>query len=386
MYQTKLNDDDYSVLKALYKKLEHNMQYYIGYSPNTIFDYSELYPFLRFSINNLGDPFHSIDPMSTHNIERDVLKFFANITGAPKKFSGYVTNGSTESNLYGLYLARKRYPHGKAYFSEHSHYCIPKNLDILGMEHEMIPSLKNGEIDYQCLEESFKKNIRKPAIIIANIGTTTVSAVDNVHKIKKSLKDVNQTNYVLHLDAAFDGMILPFLEDSPPFKFNDGIDSIAISCNKFIGSPIPCGIVLTKQKTVNLINRKASCVRRLDTTISGSRNGVTPLFIWYAIKRNGIPGFKKIVEEGLRKAQYALKLFNENKIEAWRNPCALTVVIPEIAPLLLKKWHVPTEHGWSSITMLPKTSYRMIDEFCEDLVKYKEHRFSLIKSDELVLI
>lgn len=367
-----INKKGKRVLKHLYKKLEHNTRYYIGYAPNAVFDYSDLYPFLKFAINNLGDSFKSKDPMSTHNIEKQVITFFASITNAPKDFSGYITNGSTEGNLYGLYLARKRFPNAIAYFSAHSHYSIPKNLDILQIPTMQIPTLRNGEIDYSHLVDALIQNQNRPAIIAVNIGTTVISAIDNINKIKEALIKANITDYFLHADAAFDGMILPFVDNPPSFGFDVGIDSITISCNKLIGSPIPCSVVLTKQYYVDLINRTASCVRRLDTTISGSRNGITPLFIWHAINTIEIEGFKKIISDGFRKAEYTIKLLNKNEIPAWKNQYALTVVIPEVSSRLLEKWHVPTEHGWSSITMLPKTSYEMIDEFCQDLINERK--------------
>ena len=66
-------------------------------------------------------------------------------------------------------------------------------------------------------------------------------------------------------------MILPFVENPQAFNFADGCDSLSISGHKFIGSPLPCGIVVAKKSNVDLIARAIEYVGALDTTITGSR-------------------------------------------------------------------------------------------------------------------
>ena len=41
-----------------------------------------------------------------------------------------------------------------------------------------------------------------------------------------------------------------------------------------------------------------------DTTITGSRNGHAPIFLWYAIKKKGLLGLKNEVDKGMRNAHY----------------------------------------------------------------------------------
>jgi len=62
---------------------------------------------------------------------------------------------------------------------------------------------------------------KKIPIIIANIATTMKGAVDDIVQIKAILSDLEIPKYYLHADAAFFGMILPFLPelDSQPFDF-----------------------------------------------------------------------------------------------------------------------------------------------------------------------
>ena len=203
----------------------------IGYPANQNFDYSALLPFLQYSLNNVGDPFHSSNYWSnTHGIEREVITRFAGLMRLdPEEAWGYVTSGGTESNLYGLYLAREMFPNGIFYFSEETHYSILKNLRVLNARYVMIKRQEDGEIDYQDLHDMIQVNRDLPSVIIANIGTTMRGAIDDIERIKGILHDLKVVDSYIHADAALSGMILPFVAEPQPYGFDAGIDSIAVA-------------------------------------------------------------------------------------------------------------------------------------------------------------
>ena len=120
-------------LRTLYENLETLSGRSIGYPCNQDFDYSELLPFMRFSFNNVGDPFHDSNfIMNTHEFEREVVNTFADLMHvSPDDSWGYVTSGGTEGNMYGMYLARELFPDGIVYFSEDTHYSIAKILSLI---------------------------------------------------------------------------------------------------------------------------------------------------------------------------------------------------------------------------------------------------------------
>ena len=269
----------------------------IGYPTNQNFDYSALLPFLQYSLNNVGDPFHSSNYWSnTHGIEREVITRFAGLMRLdPEEAWGYVTSGGTESNLYGLYLAREMFPNGIFYFSEETHYSILKNLRVLNARYVMIKRQEDGEIDYQDLHDMIQVNRDLPAVIIANIGTTMRGAIDDIERIKGILRDLKIVDSYIHADAALSGMILPFVAEPQPYGFDAGIDSIAVSGHKLIGAPLPCGVILTHRSNVERVGRTIELVGIQDTTLSGSRNGLTPLMLWYALERYGSEGFRELV-------------------------------------------------------------------------------------------
>ena len=92
-------------LDRLLTEIQSASNQQIGCPTNQNFDYSPLLPFLKYSLNNVGDPFHDSNYWSnTHEMEREVIARFATLMRLdPDQAWGYVTSGGTESNLYERY-------------------------------------------------------------------------------------------------------------------------------------------------------------------------------------------------------------------------------------------------------------------------------------------
>jgi len=369
-----LSAGDRARLDELYERLSAATAHCVGYPCSGVFDYSELDRFMRLPINNVGDPFgKGIYRVNTQDFEREVLSFFADIFSAPKDaYWGYVTNGGTEGNMYGLYLARELLKDGMVYFSEDTHYSIGKTLGVLGMRSIMIKSQPNGEIDYEDLEETIRIHRDMPPIIVANLGTTMTGAVDRVDRIRDIFDRLALKRYHIHVDAALAGMIMPFVTDPDPFTFADGVHSIAVSGHKMIGSPIPCGIVLALKRQVDRIARSVEYIGTLDTTLSGSRNGITPLILWDAMRRNGREGFRRIVVGCLQTADYAIDKFKEAGIEAWRNNNSNTVVFPRPKGPLPEKWQIAVFEDIAHIITMPHVTRDMVDGVVADIAELSQ--------------
>ena len=340
----------------------------VGYPTNQDFDFSAVLPFLNYSVNNVGDPFHHSNYRSnSHAFEREVINRFAELMRiSPDEAWGYVTSGGTEGNMYGLYLAREMYPNAIFYFSEETHYSVLKNVRLLNARYIMIKRLENGEIDYDDLQDMVRVHRDVPAVIMATIGTTMRGAVDDIVRIRTILEELAVTNYYIHADAALSGMILPFVEDPQPFGFDAGIDSVSVSGHKLIGAPLPCGVVVTKKTHVERVGRAIELVGVQDTTLSGSRSAIGPLMMWYALAKYGDEGFRKLVAGMLDTAEYAVGQFNERGIPAWRHKNSVTVVFPRPAAEVFRKWQIAPEGKIAHIIAMPHVTREMIDELVAD--------------------
>lgn len=363
-------------LRDFYAYLRQQAALLAGYPVAQDFDYDELKPLLDYSLNNVGDPFSgSTCKIDSREFEREALEFWARQMRAPAgDWWGYVTNGGTEGNLYGLYLARELHPQGIVYYSQHTHYSVAKSLHFLNMRNIMIRSQPNGEMDYADLRETLKVNRDAPPIIFANIGTTMTEARDDLGEINSILDELAVPKRYIHSDAAMCGAIAPFLDRRPRFDFADGADSIAISGHKFIGSPMPCGIVLARRSHVNRIASAIAYIGNLDTTVTGSRNGHTPMFMWYAVKRFGEPGFRERVQRSLALAERAVRSLKAAGIDAWRNPDAITVVFPEVSQALQHRRQLATAYGISHVIVMPHMDEPYIDALVAEIAADLENR------------
>jgi len=366
-----LNEQDAQRLQNYISKAEERAQFFLGYPIARDFDYSSLYPLLALPLNNIGDPLvESTYDLNSRSLEQEVLQFFASLFHAPENnWWGYITNGGSEGNLYGLYVARELYPSGIVYYSESTHYSVQKNIQLLNLRSIVIRTDDKGEMDYEDLSEMLQMHRDQPAIIFANIGTTMTEAKDDLAKIKGKLKLAAIKNHYIHCDAALAGVYGALLDLKPGFDFTFGADSLAISGHKFIGSPIPCGLVLVKKNYKERIGKAIPYIGTVDTTITGSRNGHSPVFLWYAIKKLGLEGLRRRAEESLLLATYVEEQLNKAGIGAWRNSSALTVVFPEPPLAIRQKWQLATENGFSHIVCMPGVTQRQVDQFMADLVK-----------------
>jgi histidine decarboxylase len=365
----KLSATDQHLLSDLLEKVKSQTDLFLGYPVAKDFDYQELAEFLKYPMNNLGDPFvTSTYGVGSRELEKEVVQFFANLFRAPEdNWWGYVTNGGSEGNLYGLYLARELHPKGMVYYSEATHYSVQKNLHLLNMSNIVIRTQESGEIDYDDLEYTIRMNRHMPVIIMANIGTTMTEARDDVAKIKAILKKLAIQHYYIHADAALSGTYSALIEPRPAFDFQDGADSIAISGHKFFGSPMPCGVVVAKKSNRDRIARSVAYIGSVDTTITGSRNGHSPLFLWHTIKRLGLEGLKERAMHSLKTAAYTELKLKEMGIHAWRNTNAITVNFPAPSGIICKKWQLAAEQGNSHIICMPNVTKAHIDLFITDL-------------------
>jgi len=352
------------------------MKKQLGYPCNFGYDYSEVIKYLKYNLNNVGDPFTGTNySLNTMDIEKDVLQFFSKLWNVQKEHWGYITFSGTEGNMEGLLIGRERFPNGVLYTSDQSHYSIFKIVKLFKMDVVKIPTTPKGEMNYVEFEKIIDKS--RPAIINANIGTTMKGAVDDVNIIVEILKK-NNMKYHLHADGALMGFVLPFLYND--LSFSRYIHSISISGHKFLGVPFPCGIFMVEKKFKEYIVQKVEYISSLDATIMGSRNGHAPLFINHSINKKGMDGFREDIYQCLYRAQWFTNLMKSKGINAWINNYSITVIFPRPSDKLIKKWALATENEISHVIVMPHVTknllYEFLDEYLLDINDNKKENFN----------
>ena len=363
--------DKINILDTFEEYIKDRTKYHLGYPYNLEFEYEDLSRFFKYSINNLGDPFNASNyGVHSRKFELEILKFFSKLWKIDD-YWGYVTNSGTEGNLQAMLVARENFPDGIIYSSEESHYSIFKASHFYRMKAISIPTSWDGCMRLDFLRNEISKNKDKPVIVNANIGTTVKGAVDNIYGIIGVLKQLNipRENFFIHCDGALFAMMLPFLErkNNLSIDFNLEIDSIAISGHKFLGCPMPCGIFMTRKNNMEKLFKPIEYLNSVDSTITGSRNGLSSLFIWNVIVTKGMDGFKKDVNKTMENAKYLEKELQKREVSSFRNSLSSTIIFERPNEDFVQKWQLACTGDIAHVVVMPSVTKEKLNLFLKDI-------------------
>jgi histidine decarboxylase len=345
----------------------------LGFPASHDIDWSPLAPiFSRGLLNNLGDPYlDGLYPLHVKDLEREAVDLLAGLFRAPPADRwGYVTGGATEGTLYGLWLARRLHPRAVVYHSTASHPSVPKAIDVLGMRSVVLRTDEHGELDYLDLAEQVGRLRDRPAVVVANVGSTMSETIDDVRQILRVLDSVPMppARRFVFADAALSGIPLAMLnpDDRPGFDLHDGADAVVVSGHKFLATPMPCAAVVVKPSTVaRAAGQIVSYVGCPDTTISSSRNGHAALAIWYALAVCGRDGLAARTRRSHELAAYLQARLGEMGWPADRRPHAMTVTLAAPSEAVRSRWGLAVHEGRSHIVCVPGVTRQLLDKFLD---------------------
>lgn len=280
-----IQEDNQTILEAqtyLKEQTTQDRDYMFGY-PSNMTKESSLISYLRwiesqlYYINSCGSPYSEGNyRMSKRSKELAIInKVMTNLNMNKDEFWGYITTGGTEGNLWGIREGYTKYPEGKLYFSEDTHYSALKGATILPhAKYEVIPSIQ-GHIDKEKLLKAIfaDPNAKKNGVILLlNYGTTTYGSIDDIPAIINELT-TKKIPYYLHVDAALYGGIPHNQLASPNEELQHiialGLDSISISLHKYLGLPKTNGLLLAKTQNNSQF---IEYIGQNDVTLCGSRD------------------------------------------------------------------------------------------------------------------
>lgn len=246
--------------------------------------------------------------------------------------AGYVISGSTEGNIMGLWSARNSIQnkigpdaHIAVLIARTAHFSIFKAADLLGFQNiqDVLPSNAAANLLVPIdLDEQFRLNTKivedtikqlssagfRGFIVVATVGSTVTGAVDPVVEFAQMLQSLEGQLGILtalHVDAAFGGLIAPFVENEPVRSTMDwgnerNISSFTLDFHKLGGLPYGCGVFMAQKESFQNISRSANyTATRVDATLLGSRSGAMSTALWSVIKHKGYRGFAEEASKAL---------------------------------------------------------------------------------------
>ena len=355
-------------------------KYMFGY-PANMEDYSYTTTYLRhleskmYLMNNCGDPYqkgnYSMDSKST---EKKIISLVAENFGiADGEYWGYITSGGTESNFWGIREGFNRFPEGKLYFSEDTHYSVEKYV-FDGENSERYPYEKiavdeYGRISVEKLFEVVKRdrdNGVKGAIVVLTWGTTCRGALDEVKRITDRLREIG-IEYYCHLDAAHFGGIAKNQVGAPKVEnlLEMGVDSIAVSMHKFMGTARVNGVLLALTRRDRPV---IDYIGQEDSTLLGSRDYLP--FSTYQRSREMLLRLEG--DHYISNVLYFEKGLSEKGLTFERFENSNTFVIPKPCDEICKKYQLATfvdldGEQKAHIIIFPFHIREIMDELIDDL-------------------
>jgi len=284
-----------------------------------------------------------------HEFEREVIAMLGTLLGGnPGGFSGYITSGGTEANIYALWLARnwilkktssdfRSTQRIKALVPLSAHYSIFKALNLLGLSSTDPDGREQGNLhlidvgpDYRVdikdlharLGQTLRDKDTLGVIISLTAGTTSTGAFDDVSAVDRILADFKEAGNTkpvyVHVDAAFGGLVTPFVGDilnqyefirevygrgfSPPqFDFSiPNVSSVTVDPHKMGMTPYPSGVLLYRGELHDVIGRRVEYIAdERDETLIGSRPGASAAACWAAFTCLGKAGYQRVLKRCL---------------------------------------------------------------------------------------
>jgi histidine decarboxylase len=157
---------------------------------------------------------------------------------------------------------------------------------------------------------------------------------------------------------------------APSITFKKPIGSITISGHKFLGCPIPCGVLLTRLEHINTLCKDVEVIGSRDTTISGSRSGHAPIFLWYALQKRGIIGLQNEVHKCMMNARYLHGKLRDAGIGTMLNEYSNTVVFEK--PLdfeFIRKWNLAYQGNIAHVVVMQHVTIEMLDSFVDEFTQ-----------------
>ncbi len=329
-----------------------------------------------------------------HRLEKEVIKMLGELLHAPSietssgelyksSVCGYLTTGGTESNIQAVrcmknIVTAEKKELGKIpniVIPESAHFSFDKVADMMGIEVKRAFLDSEFKVDPVSVESLIDENTIG---LVGIAGNTEFGQVDPVEKLAKLALE---HKLFLHIDAAFGGFVIPFLENPYPFDFKvQGVTSIAIDPHKMGLSTIPSGALLFRSPSFldSLKVNTPYLTTKAQFTLTGTRSGASAAATYAVMKHLGREGYVKNVQYCMqltaKLVEEARKLGFEPLLEPVMNVVALRVPSPDLVrEQLLRKygWNVSITRTPRSLrlVLMPHNTARDVEEFIQDLKK-----------------
>ena len=216
---------------------------------------------------NLGDP--NLFP-ELAAFERRAITILGSLLGSAEAV-GYITTGGTESNIQAIRASKIIYGKDKPNIivPASAHQSFNKASDFIGVELRKAQLNDDYSVDVSSVEGLIDDNT---TCLVGIAGTTSLGVIDPISSLAKLAR---RNDIFLHVDAAFGGLVIPFLKKHHKFDFNvDGVRSLTVDPHKMGMSTIPSGGLLFRYED-DFEALSTNTFYSVERSMTGTRSGAS---------------------------------------------------------------------------------------------------------------
>jgi aromatic-L-amino-acid decarboxylase len=358
-------------------------------------------------------------------LEEKMMIWLRDLIGLPSGFEGVIQDSASTATLAAILTAREKCTgfsvnleginksvNLKVYCSDQTHSSVEKAVKISGIGRNnlvKIPVSGDFSMDTEKLKEAIRADKSKgqtPCCVVATLGTTGTTAVDNL----RAIGEICSENSVwLHVDAAMAGTALILPEFQWMLDGKEYIDSFVFNPHKWMFTNFDCTAFFVKDAST-LIKTFEILPEYLKTRTRGKVNdyrdwGVPlgrrfrALKLWSVIRTFGVDGLREKVRDHIAIAACLAKMISEENDFEILAPVVISVVCFRYSPagynedqingLNEKLNHLLNDSGklYLSHTVLKgKYTLRMVTAQTNVTLAHVEKAWDLIKENARSLI
>jgi histidine decarboxylase len=170
----------------------------------------------------------------------------------------------------------------------------------------------------------------------------------------------------------------------PDFR-HPAVASYGCSGHKFLGCPMPAGIVVVKGKFARNVHERIEYLGSDVIPSMGSRNGHSSVFLWYQLQRKGKEGLQRDVDSCFENATFLFDSLRERGVSCFKNDFSNTVVFERPPSMdFIKKFHLATTTVGHVVVMQSVTREKLVqfaDEFAELIKGCEQDKRTCMKAE-----
>ncbi len=265
-------------------------------------------------------------------LELLTLDWLRQMLGLPEKLFGVIGDTASSNTLYALAAAREMHPElrirqdgmpGRAdmpkvvvYCSEEAHSSVDKAAMTLGFGLSALRKISTDDqlrMDVKALDAAVESDRRAGAVplaVVATVGTTSTTAIDQVPAIARICE---REKMWLHVDASYGGIAAILPEMRYVLEGCDRAESLVVNPHKWLFTPMDCSVLYTSRPDLLkqafqhvpeylVVSEGEGVVNLMDYGIALGRR-FRALKLWFVIRNFGVEGLQSLIREHIRIAQ-----------------------------------------------------------------------------------